>query len=87
MLVSVVVHFFPSFVTIEVIGSVCPLGIYVISKRVVSEANGEITLLPASSVEETFVTVLFESFVTTEISVPAFILSAAIVTFPVTGST
>ena len=26
MLVSVVVHLFPSFVTIEVIGSVCPLG-------------------------------------------------------------
>ena len=30
---------------------------------------------------------MFESFVTTEISVPAFTLSAAIVTFPVTGST
>ena len=72
---------------IEVIGSFCPLGIYVISNRVVSEANGEITLLPASSVEETFVNVLLESFVTTEISVPAFTLSAAIVTFPVTGST
>ena len=57
------------------------------SNRVVSEANGEITLLPASSFEETFVNVLFESFVTTEISVPAFTLSAAIVTFPVTGST
>ena len=27
MLVSVVVHLFPSFVTIEVIGSFCPLGI------------------------------------------------------------
>ena len=43
--------------------------------------------MPPSSVEETFVNVLFESFVTTEIPVPAFILSAAIVTFPVTGST
>ena len=30
---------------------------------------------------------MFESFVTTEISVPAFTLFAAIVTFPVTGST
>ena len=58
-----------------------------ISNLVVSEANGEITLLPPLSVEETFVNLLFESLVTTEIPVPAFTLSAAIVTFPVTGST
>ena len=49
ILVSVVVQRFPSFVTIDVIASVRPLGIYVISNLVVCDTNGVTSLLPALS--------------------------------------